>query len=176
MRLCGWPVGGRAPGGWRLTSARFPRRLRGRAISWFAPRAPTRRSRLSAEAASRSPRKSSIIAPARIVAIGLATPRPAMSGAEPWTGSNIEGPVRRGFKFALGASPIPPVTAALRSVRMSPNRFDATITSNWSGRLTRSIHAASTRSDCVATSGYPGQSAGRRGPRRSCCTVARLTW
>ena len=41
--------------------------------------------------ASRSPRWSSIIAPAQIAAIGLAMPRPAMSGAEPWMGSNIDG-------------------------------------------------------------------------------------
>ena len=39
--------------------------------------------------------------------------------------------------------------AALRSVRMSPKRFDATMTSKSCGRRTRSMQAASTSSDSV---------------------------
>ena len=109
--------------------------------------------RSSSAAAALSPRKSSIIDPASIVAIGLAMPRPAMSGAEPCTGSNIEGNVFDGFRFALGARPRLPVIAALRSVRMSPKRFDATMTSKSCGRRTRSMHAASTSSDSVRMSG-----------------------
>ena len=104
-------------------------------------------------AASASPRWSSIIAPARTIASGLAMPRPAMSGAEPCTGSNMEGWVRAGFRFALGARPRLPVIAAARSVTMSPKRFEATTTSKLSGRRTRSMHAASTSSDSVETSG-----------------------
>ena len=50
-------------------------------------------------AASVSPRNSSIIAALMIAARGSATPVPAMSGAEPCTGSNSEGPVRAGFRF-----------------------------------------------------------------------------
>ena len=51
-------------------------------------------------AASASPRKSSIRAALRMAATGLALSWPAMSGAEPCTGSNIDGPVRSGFRLA----------------------------------------------------------------------------
>ncbi len=70
-----------------------------------------------------------------------------MSGAEPWTGSNMLGNVRSGLMFALAARPMLPVMMALRSVRMSPNRLLATTTSNASGLRTKSIAAASTSSD-----------------------------
>ena len=46
-----------------------------------------------------------------------------------------------------------PVMAALRSVRISPNRLLATNTSNVSGLRTKSIAAASTSSDEDCTSG-----------------------
>ena len=49
--------------------------------------------------------------------------------------------------FALAARPMLPVTMALRSVRMSPNRLLATTTSNASGLRTKSIAAASTSSE-----------------------------
>ena len=65
--------------------------------------------------------------------IGLAMPRPAMSGAEPWTGSNRLGKRRSGLMFPLGAMPMVPVQAGPRSERMSPNRLEATTTSNQSG-------------------------------------------
>ena len=58
---------------------------------------------------SRSPRCSSIIAPDQIWPIGLAMPLPAMSGAEPCTGSNSDGNVRSGLMLADGAMPIVPV-------------------------------------------------------------------
>jgi hypothetical protein len=35
-----------------------------------------------------------------------------MSGAEPWTGSNIDGHSRSGLKWPDGAMPIDPATAA----------------------------------------------------------------
>jgi len=38
-----------------------------------------------------------------------------------------------GFRLAEGAKPMEPTTAAPRSDRMSPNRFEATTTSNQSG-------------------------------------------
>ena len=59
-------------------------------------------------AASASPRNSSISAADRMAAIGLALSWPAMSGAEPCTGSNIDGPVRAGLRLADEASPMPP--------------------------------------------------------------------
>ena len=65
------------------------------------------------------------MAPDQIWPIGLAMPLPAMSGAEPWTGSNIDGNFRSGLMFADGAIPIVPVTAGPRSERMSPKRLRA---------------------------------------------------
>jgi hypothetical protein len=46
--------------------------------------------------------------------------------------------------LADAASPIPPVIAAARSVRMSPNRLSVTITSNRDGFVTMKMVAAST--------------------------------
>ncbi len=90
----------------------------------------------------------------RIAASGFTTPRPAMSGADPWTGSNIEGKRRVGSRFALGARPMLPVRIAETSLRMSPNRFDPTTTSKLSGRRIKFIAAASTNSDSVEISAY----------------------
>ena len=53
--------------------------------------APSRSHRRSRRPAAASPRCSSIIAPDQIWPIGLAMRLPAMSGAEPCTGSNIDG-------------------------------------------------------------------------------------
>src|SRR5215211_322912 len=89
-----------------------------------------------AAAASASPRCSSIMAPDQICPTGLAIPCPAMSGAEPCTGSNTEGNLRSGLIFPDGAMPIVPAQAGPRSERMSPNRFDATTTSKRSGLRT----------------------------------------
>ena len=58
-----------------------------------------------------------------------------MSGADPCTGSNMPGFDRSGVMLALAAMPMPPWITAPISVRMSPNRFDATMTSNRSGAL-----------------------------------------
>src|SRR5438552_2415209 len=74
-------------------------------------------------------RKSHIIAAEITAARGSARPVPAMSGAEPWTGSKSDGPVRAGLRFADAARPMPPPIAPPRSVRMSPNRLSVTITS-----------------------------------------------
>src|SRR5207248_629429 len=89
-------------------------------------------------------RKSSIIATLRNVAIGLAKFLPAMSGAEPWTGSNMLAVLRVGLRLPLAAIPMPPWIAAPRSVMMSPNMFVVTITSYVRGRLTMYIVQAST--------------------------------
>ena len=78
----------------------------------------------------------------RSIAAGFATPFPAMSGAEPCTGSKMPGPTSP--RLAEPASPSPPVTAAASSERMSPNMFSVTITSKRSGALTSCIAALST--------------------------------
>ena len=79
-----------------------------------------------------------------IAAVGSAMPCPAMSGALPCTGSNIDGFVRVASMLPLAARPMPPHTAAARSVMMSPNRLSVTITSNRPGSVTRWMVAAST--------------------------------
>src|SRR5437868_12801845 len=84
-------------------------------------------------AASSSCKWRSIMAPDQICATGFAIPRPAMSGAEPCTGSNIDGYFRSGLRLADGANPMDPTTAAPRSDKMSPSRLEATTTSNQSG-------------------------------------------
>src|ERR1700722_6327475 len=91
----------------------------------------------TAAAAAASPRCVSIIAAVQIWPMGLAMPFPAMSGAEPCTGSNIEGNSRSGLMLAPGAMPIEPTTAGPRSDKMSPNRFEPTTTSNQSGWRTK---------------------------------------
>ena len=80
-------------------------------------------------------------------------PLPAMSGAEPCTGSNMDGKRRSGSRLALAARPMLPMMIAEMSLRMSPNRFDPTTTSKLSGRRMKSIAAASTSSDSVSMSG-----------------------
>src|SRR6266545_3727801 len=74
----------------------------------------------------------------QIMPIGLAMPCPAISGAEPCTGSNTEGKLPSGLILPDGAMPIVPVQAGPRSERMSPNRLDATTTLNVSGLSTNS--------------------------------------
>ena len=66
------------------------------------------------------------------MASGLAIPWPAMSGAEPWTGSNTPG-VPSSPKEALGSIPSDPVSIAASSERMSPNMFSVRMTSNEEG-------------------------------------------
>src|SRR5690606_1876472 len=66
------------------------------------------------------PRWSSIWPTPSSSAQGLATPLPAMSGAEPWTASKIAASVPM---LAPGARPRPPTRPAHRSEMMSPNRL-----------------------------------------------------
>src|SRR5207253_2657885 len=107
-------------------------------------------SRLEAAA---SPRWSSISAAVQKVATGFAIPFPAMSKAEPWIGSNMDGKRRSGFKLAVGAMPRLPVSAAARSERMSAWRLVATIVSSVFGLSTMRVVTASTSSRSVLTSG-----------------------
>src|SRR6185503_2477068 len=69
--------------------------------------------------------------------MGLAMFFPAMSGAEPCTGSNSDGYSRSGLMLAEGAMPMVPAHAGPRSERMSPKRFEPTTTSNQSGCWTK---------------------------------------
>ncbi len=89
----------------------------------------------------------------RMAASGLTTPLPAMSGAEPCTGSNIEGNRRCGSRLALAARPMLPMMMAEMSLRMSANRLEPTTTSKLSGRRMKFMAAASTSSDSVSISG-----------------------
>src|SRR4030066_1087267 len=93
-----------------------------------------------------------------MAAIGLARPFPAMSGADPWTGSKNPGnDLSLGLKLAPGANPMPPVTEAVKSERISAKRLEATITSYPFGFLTTSIQAASMSLDSVRISGYSAE-------------------
>ena len=78
----------------------------------------------------------------RMVASGLATPLPAMSGAEPWIGSYR--PFPWASSEAEGSMPMEPVSIEAWSERMSPNRFPVTMTSNCFGARTSCIAALST--------------------------------
>ena len=80
------------------------------------------------------------------MAIGLATPLPAMSGAEPCTGSYIA------LRFGLGIDLAErgrrrhaerPVSMAATSESMSPNRLSVTMTSNCLGQRTSCMPPAS---------------------------------
>ena len=77
---------------------------------------------------------------------------PAMSGAEPWTGSNRPG-VPSAPRLAEGNIPSEPVSIAASSLRMSPKRFSVRITSKPAGRETSCIAALSTSRCSSATSG-----------------------
>ena len=77
-----------------------------------------------------------------------------MSGAEPWTGSNNDGKLRSGFKFADGAKPIVPVQAGPKSDKISPNKLEATTTSKRSGDITKRAHKMSICCLSVVMSGY----------------------
>src|ERR1039458_2486772 len=73
----------------------------------------------------------------QIWAMGFAMSFPAMSGAEPWTGSKRDGKRRSGLMLPEGAMPMVPAQAGPRSERMSPKRFEATTTSKRSGLSTK---------------------------------------
>jgi hypothetical protein len=82
-----------------------------------------------------------------IMAMGFATPFPAMSGAEPCTGSYS---ALRFFVFgstspseAEGSMPSEPVSIAAMSESTSPNRLSVTMTSNCLGLRTSCIAPAS---------------------------------
>ena len=121
-----------------------------------SPRSSTRSTaRSTASAAAGSCTWRSSIAPDRIIAIGFATPLPAMSGALPWTGSNTAYSHPR---FAPAARPSPPTSPAHRSEMMSPYRFGSSRTSNAEGSRTSRIESWSISISSNHTSGCPSAS------------------
>src|SRR5206468_622109 len=86
----------------------------------MSTRAKSRPAAWSRPASGPSPTCSSISAADSRVAVGLAMPRPAMSGAEPCTGSKYAQPSP---KLPDGTSPSPPAVSDPRSDRMSPYWF-----------------------------------------------------
>ena len=64
--------------------------------------------------------------------------------------------------FAAGARPMPPATAAPRSDKMSPNRLEATTTSNQSGWATKCAVRMSMWYWSVVMSGYSAAIAAKR--------------
>ena len=91
-----------------------------------------------------------------IMAIGLATPLPAMSGAEPCTGSYIAlrlPSASASPSEAEGSMPSEPVSIEATSDSMSPNRLSVTITSNCFGQRTSCMPSASASMCSSFTSG-----------------------
>ena len=73
-----------------------------------------------------------------------------MSGAEPWEGSYM---AVFSPRLAEGCIPSEPVSIDASSLRMSPNRFVVTITSNWPGFRMSCIAQLSTYMCVSSTSG-----------------------
>ena len=70
-------------------------------------------------------------------------PCPAISGADPCTGSNNDGNFFSGLMLPEGAMPIVPVHAGPKSYKISPNKFEATTTLNLSGLSTKCAQSIS---------------------------------
>ena len=108
----------------------------------------------------------------RIIAIGftMGGSSSAYFGAEPWVGSKTE---TSSPMFPEAAKPSPPINPAKASERMSPNRFEATMTLYSSGFLFSHINCASM---FVDQSAMPGYSLAMRLPvSRNMPSVARTT-
>src|SRR5207248_749267 len=101
-----------------------------------------------------SPRWRSISAADQMAPIGLARPWPAMSGADPCTGSNMEGQCFSGLRLPEAHSPSDPWRAPPRSVRMSAKRLEPTTTSMLSGRSTMRAAMASTCTRSTVIAGW----------------------
>ena len=112
--------------------------------------APTARSIAAASSGNDSECRSRSAAE-RIVPMGLAMPRPAMSGAEPWIGSYR--PRLPAPSEADGHRPSEPGSIDASSVRMSPNMFSVITTSKSAGLRRRCMAAASMYMCSTATDG-----------------------
>ena len=97
------------------------------------------------------PRCTSIITADSSRPDGLARSRPAMSGAEPCTASNM---AQSRPMLDEGAMPIEPATSAATSDRMSPYRLGATTTSKRSGSTAILAVPMSMIMCSAASSGY----------------------
>ena len=131
-----------------------------------SPESSTASTAASTASASRAIPKEyrSIIAAERMVPIGLARSRPAMSGAEPWIGSYT--PKESSRRLAEGIMPIEPTIMLDSSERMSPNMFSVTSTSNCEGSRTSCMAALSTSMSISSTSGYSADRAWARSFQR----------
>ena len=138
----------------RVISSVDGARRRGPRCAGRAPSAASTAASTALASASIPSPSRSIIATERNVASGLAAPVPAMSGAEPWTGSNTPGPPSP--RLADGSIPSEPVSIADSSLRMSPNMFSVRITSKRDGSATSCIAALSTSRWSSSTSGVVG--------------------
>ena len=105
---------------------------------------------------------------------------PAMSGAEPWTGSKTPGPSPP--RLAEGSIPSEPVSIAASSQRMSPNMFSVTITSKRAGvgdELHRRVvdeHVLELDVGVVAPRPAPTVSRHRRDVSRTFALSTEVTW
>ncbi len=118
-------------------------------------------------AAASLPKCSSIMAAVQTAATGLATPLPATSGAEPCTGSNIDGYVPSGLILVEGTMPMEPATAGPRTERISPNRLDATTTSTQPGCSTKCAVMMSIWNYAVSIPGYRSAASANRSSQKS---------
>ncbi|MNR13135.1 hypothetical protein D3C85_1295230 [compost metagenome] len=119
-----------------------------------APEARTAATAASIESASSSRSKlwRSIMAADRTMPTGLARSLPAMSGAEPWIGSNRPGPSAP--REAEGSRPMEPPSTEISSDRMSPNMFSVRMTSYSRGLRIRCMAMESTRACSRVICGY----------------------
>ena len=76
---------------------------------------------------------------------------PAISGADPWQGSNSE---LSSPSDALASRPSEPASTDASSERMSPKVFSVRMTSNWPGFMTSCIAQLSTSISVRSTCGY----------------------
>ena len=131
---------------------RHSRRRRGPRCADRAPAPPRPRPRPPPPRPPSRARRGAASPPRGSSRAGWRRPLPAMSGAEPWTGSNRPGPSAP--RLAEGSIPSEPVSIAASSERMSPNMFSVRITSKRDGSETSCIAALSTSMWSSSTSGY----------------------
>ena len=116
---------------------------------------------IAAASSARPKLYSSMAAAEPIAASGLALPCPAMSGADPCTGSYRPRHAPLGSWLPIeadGSMPIEPARTEPSSLRMSPKRFSVTTTSKAVGRSRSCIAQLSTSMCSSSMSGYSAAS------------------